>query len=174
MRTRTIAISITILAAIMMTEAFCMQVRAGLTPDPYEPNGSRAEARALTNGTYELNFDHLGDIDYFNISVEAGDTLTVQVSTVGNLTLDLMNETSTITTLNIVNGAGTNNIVHVATYTGNHTIDVVSNSGGEYTLTISTSDPTGNQIPGYETIIMLLGVSAGVTFLSILLKRKIG
>jgi hypothetical protein len=126
-------------------------VRAGLSPDPYEPNESIQTARAVTSGTYECNFDRLGDVDYYNISITSGDQITVGFTIELGITVQLSDPAGLITTNAITPTTG--EVVHVATYTGNHTI-LVTGTGGSYTMVISVGDPPA-ETPGYEPVLVM-------------------
>ncbi|MEX2755439.1 MAG: hypothetical protein Q6365_008570 [Candidatus Sigynarchaeota archaeon] len=158
----------TVLAALFICTFFIFSARAGEPPDAYEPNETVGTARAITAGTYNLNFDMMGDVDYFNITITKGDDIRIGITSTSVLTITLSGPSGTLATVNLPSG-GPGSLSHVANYTGNHTI--YATGTGIYTLaiTIGSSTPA---TPGYEPMLVISITIVAIAVLIVHVKAR--
>ena len=155
--------------------------RAGIINDVYEPNNTPGQAKALTNGTYELALGYVGDIDYFNVTVTSGGTITINVTTMSMISVNLKNQTNVIKGTSATSSSA-GSIVHVAKYTGNHTIECTNAVSCMYNLTItvtaasstpSTPSTPGPNVPGYDACLIIALTAIGFTCSCVLVRRSL-
>ena len=157
--------------------------QAGVPGDGYEPNNDPSHAKTLIAGSYNLTLGYMGDIDYFNVTVTSGDTITINVTTTTSIGVTLQNQTSTIKGTSATSTSA-GSIVHVATYTGNHTIVCTNGVSCEYTLKISITSPAppsspdapsspSNSTPGYDLGVLLIIAAATMIIPCMVVQRRI-
>jgi len=160
---------IMVLAGMLACICFAGSARAGEPPDAYEPNDTVGTARAITAGSYDCNFDKMGDVDYYNISITAGDEIKISITSTSVLTITLSGPTGALATKNLPSG-GSGSLSHVATYTGNHTI--FATGTGIYSLTI-TVGPPGAATPGYEPFLVASVALAALAAVYAIIRPKL-
>jgi hypothetical protein len=174
-------ISILTAALLLVLALSCVgQTRAGEPADAYEPNNTLATARALVAGTYALNFDKLGDVDCYNVSVQSGKTLTITLTndkSTGYDYVQLNDTTSTILKTMTVNPSTSNLIAQEATYTGNYTVFIFPDAStlGTYTLLIAITSPGSGTdgVPGFDVFLVILSIFAGAGVLIVSWKKRV-
>ncbi len=164
---------IILFAGVLACTSLAGSARAGVPADAYEPNESVQAARAITTGTHALTIDRMGDIDYYNISITAGDTITIDITTDTNIAIQLSGPAGLITSAGAVS-PNTGQLVHVATYTGNHTIIASNAVSCEYGLVISINAPaTTPATPGYETTLVMAFSLAAIAAVYACIRSKL-
>ncbi|NMC06400.1 MAG: hypothetical protein GYA24_14380 [Candidatus Lokiarchaeota archaeon] len=146
-------LTILALAVLVTCIGLASSARAGELPDAYEPNETVATARAITQGTHACNFDRMGDVDYYNITIPAGQEITIDITATSVLSVTLLGTSGPIVMANLPPNQA--RLTHVATYTGNHTI--YATGTGIYTLVITIATPGSDlAMPGYEPLSIAL------------------
>ena len=143
--------------------------RVAAAPDSYEPNDSVQAARTIAAGSHALTIDRMGDIDYFNISITAGHTITIDITTDSTISIQLSGPAGLITSAGATSSAA-GQLVHLAAFTGNHTIVATNAVSCEYNLVITITAPAppgpdtppGPETPGYEPVLVMAASLAAI------------